>query len=222
MKKRRTTEWTFMRVNIFVIAVASAVLLVGSVIFSNLPLGGHLYTVAIPGKPSPFFGGFRPENRTRIVAESYAELKDEPIYFSLAVPPFFQSAIIRMEYLNLGQPIIELGARTSLDEWTYALQPIEADIDALDGLSVRKSFLDELVMISTPRPTSDGWMTSETSFDFSTLAVDTHGDVQMIVSLPGMKITDAPVLVRNIQIEYVRPPLTLPYLVNVLRKRLSL
>lgn len=222
MKKRHKTKWSFLRINIFIITLAGAGFVVGHVIFSNLPLSGSLSTLAIPGEPSPFFGGFRPESRIVVVKSEYAELKEEPIYFGMAVPPFFRSAIVRMEYRNLGQPVIELGARSSLDEWVFVLKPIEADINNLDGLPLRDSFFTELAETSKPKQTTDGWSISETQFDFGPLAVDAHGDLQMVVSLPGIKTHKGSVMIRNIQIEYLRPALTLDYLVEMFRKRITL
>jgi len=222
MRRNKPTEWPVSRIVVFGLVAASALLLVGRIVFLNLPPDGRLDVVATPGKPSPFFGGFRPEDRVVVVPDAYAELKDEPIYFSMAVPPFFRTATVRMEYRNLGQPVIELGARSSLDEWAFMLKPIEADTSALDGLVLRDTFLDELARTEPPGTTSDGWSVSETTFDLGPLAVDAKGDLQMVVSLPGAKTHDAPVLVRRIEIDYGRPPLTLDAVTAALRKRITL
>lgn len=221
-KTKTRSEWPPVRALVLILAIGAALTLVGGIVFRNLPPDGILRVFATPGEPSPFFGGFRPENRTGIETGQYARLIDEPIYFSLAVPPFFRGATVRMEYRNLGQPVIELGARSSHEDWAFQLKPIEADTSRLSGLELRDSFLDELAATPAPKETSDGWKVSETTFDFGPLAVDGHGDLQMIVSLPGMKTFDAPVLVRSVQVEYHRPALTLDHVIETLRRRIAL
>lgn len=222
MGRKSDRTWPPIRIAVLVLAIASGLTLIGSVVFRNLPPDGRLTVFAVPGEPSAFFGGFRPENRVEVVKGEYAELKDEPIYFSMAVPPFFRKATVRMEYLNQGQPVIELGARSSHDEWSFQLKPIEADTTRLGGLELRETFHSELAATPSPGMTSDGWKVSETTFDLGPLAVDGKGDLQMIVSMPGMKVTDAPVLIRNLRIQYERPPLTLEHLVEAIRRRADL
>jgi len=222
MWKTKSTDWPLARIIVFGSALFLAVALVGSVIAANIPPDGRLRVIAVPGVPSPFFGGFRPESRVVTLPNVHAELKDEPIYFSLAALPFFRRVVVRMEYRNLGQPVMELGARTSPGVWSFILKPIEADGDSLDGIALRESFLSELAATPPPKRTEDGWSISETAFDMSALAVDRGGDVQMIISLPGMKSVKAPILIRKVEIEYIRPPLTLNFLLEALRKRLIL
>lgn len=174
----------------------AATLVIG-IALKNLPPDGQLATTAFPGEPSAFFAGFRPEQRVSVIPDAYAVLEDEPIYFAMAAPPFFHRATVRLEYLNEGQPKVELGGRASLDEWRFELKPLET--------------------VGSDRE----WLAGEASFDLGALAVDRRGEVQMVVSMPDMqKGNYAPVKVRRIDILYEREPVTPTSIIEAIRKRL--
>jgi len=182
---------------LLVVWVALGAALVFSIVFRNLPLDGRLSVVAEPGKPSAFFGGFRPEQRVSVIPDAFAVLEDEPIYFAMAAPPFFRRATVRLEYLNEGQPKVELGGRSSLSEWQFDLRPLET--------------------VATERE----WQTGEAVFDLGPLAVDGRGEIQMVVSMPDMQKGNAsPVKVRRVEILYEREPFSFSSVFEAVRQRL--
>ncbi len=121
----------FLRVAWIVLGAALVIWVVGK----NLPISGRL-TVRMPaGEPSGFIGGLTPGDRVTIADENgrrYFSLTDEPAYFRLAAPRFFRQAVVRLHYRHDGEPLIELGARTSRERWQFDLRPVDAAI--LDGL----------------------------------------------------------------------------------------
>lgn len=101
----------------------------------NLPADGRLIIRARAGQPSGFAGGLTPTDRARVVGEPGAfltEVVSEPAYFHLARPRLYPKVKVRLRFRNEGQPLIELGGRTSLRAWDFALKPLDAPM--LDGL----------------------------------------------------------------------------------------
>lgn len=176
--------------------------LVLGVVLSNLPPDGTLNAEAFPGEPSAFVGGLRPTERVKLVdsgAGLHFVVQDEPAYFQLYVPRFFRRAVLRIEYLNEGQPELALGGRADPDEWRFDLKPLE-----------------------TVAEHEGGWTTGEASFDLGALARDARGEVQMVLSIPGMKEGNpAPVRVRRIAAAYERPPLALRSILDALSRKFS-
>lgn len=105
--------------------------------WKNLPPSGHLSAVGRTGEPSGFFGGFTPLDRAVPTQENgvwTSDMVDEPVYFNLAAPRFFDTMRVRLRYKYEGmdQPYLALGARTDPTAWAFDLKPI--DLPMLDSL----------------------------------------------------------------------------------------
>lgn len=105
------------------------------VVAKNLPADGRLVARASAGQPSGFVGGLTPTDRARVAGEPgalFTEVVSEPAYFHLARPRLYPEVKVRLRFRNEGQPLIELGGRTSLEAWGFDLKPLDAPM--LDGL----------------------------------------------------------------------------------------
>ncbi len=148
----------FLRKALAVLWIGLGMALTGWIVFSNVPPSGLLKESATAGALSAFIGIPRPVERVKIVAsaaEPYYEVLGEPLYFQLAAPRFFPRAKVRLEFQNSGQPVIELGARSSADQWRFDLHPIDAPVLDNLGWSARQDG-DLLVYERTPTSRSAG------------------------------------------------------------------
>lgn len=129
------TQLAFLRSFLRLIWTALGLWLLAWLAFQNLPPSGWLTVRVHAGEPSGFIGGFTPSDRAGVIQEEgrlMTRVTGEPAYFPLATPRFFKTAAVRVRYRNDRQPIIEIGPRTSLKDWTFDLKPLEAGL--LDGL----------------------------------------------------------------------------------------
>lgn len=107
------------------------------IVAGNFPPDGRLVARVGAAQPSGFVGGITPTDRARVVGEpgSYlTEVISEPAYFQLARPRLYPKAKLRLRFRNEGQPIVELGGRTSLEAWGFDLRPLDAPL--LDRLAL--------------------------------------------------------------------------------------
>lgn len=92
---------------------------------------GKLEVVYDFKKDSPFISSFHPEARVEDIEKNisrnfyYQRIKEEPVYFEVKTPRYFQKATVTLEYQNPEQPIFELGIQKSKDEWDFLLRPLE-------------------------------------------------------------------------------------------------
>lgn len=109
--------------------------LIGWIAARNLPADGRLVARVRAAEPSGFVGGLTPTDRAKIIEGGdghFTEVVDEPAYFHIARPRLYPKVTVRMRFRNEGQPLVELGGRTSLDAWGFDLKPLDAPM--LDGL----------------------------------------------------------------------------------------
>ncbi len=111
------------------------------IFWRNFPLTGVLSAQARTAEPNGFIGGFTPQDRAKPVQENgvwYSDIVDEPVYFNLAAPRFYDTVRVQLRYKEEKQPYIALGARTDLDQWQFDLKPL--DLPLLDdaGWSARQ------------------------------------------------------------------------------------
>jgi len=109
--------------------------------WKNLPPSGRLSATGRTGEPSGFFGGFTPLDRAVPVQEGglwYSDLVDEPVYFNLAAPRFFDTMRVRLRYKEEGQPYLAIGARTDPTAWAFDLKPIDLPMLDASGWSARQ------------------------------------------------------------------------------------
>lgn len=112
--------------------VAGALLL-GWIVWRNLPPSGVVQATARTAEPNGFIGGFTPLDRAKPVEERgvwYSDVVNEPVYFHVATPRLYERVHVRLRYKLEGQPYVALGARTDLAEWNFDLKPI--DLPVLD------------------------------------------------------------------------------------------
>ncbi len=118
-----------------------AIALIGWIALRNVPPSGVLRAHAEAGESSAFVGIPAPHERVTINREGpfpYYEITQEPVYFPLAAPRFFHRAQVRLEFQDEGHPVVEIGGRTSKDEWKFDLRPLSAQMLDDLGWTVRK------------------------------------------------------------------------------------
>ena len=76
-------------------------------------------------KPSFFIGKLTPEERLEMKS-GLAEIKGDPVYFSLRTPKKFNRAAITVKFKNTtAYPVMELGLLNDKIAWNYDLKPLE-------------------------------------------------------------------------------------------------
>ncbi|MDP2736263.1 MAG: hypothetical protein Q8O59_00555 [bacterium] len=85
-------------------------------------------------RPNYFIGKLAPAERVKI-NETEAEIKGDPIYFSLKTPRRFEQAKVTVKFKNTTDfPIMEIGLLNNKDAWSYDLKPLQNKI--IDQLSL--------------------------------------------------------------------------------------
>lgn len=129
------TERDFLRNGLRVAWWLGAAFLISWIVVKNLPPGGVLHASARPGEPNGFIGGLQPTDRVALTRSgdgaSY-EIKDEPVYLTLAAPRLYRSARVTLTFADEGQPLVEMGGRLHPERWEYDLRTLDAPM--LDGL----------------------------------------------------------------------------------------
>ncbi|WKZ29590.1 MAG: hypothetical protein QY323_02565 [Patescibacteria group bacterium] len=108
-------------------------LLLGWIIWRNVPPSGVVRATARTAEPNGFIEGFTPLDRARPVQERgawYSDVVNEPVYFHVAAPRLYDRVRVRLRYKLDGQPYVGLGARTDLATWSFDVKPI--DVPMLD------------------------------------------------------------------------------------------
>ena len=76
-------------------------------------------------KASYFIGKLSPEERVKI-SQGSAEIKGDPVYFSLTTPRRFEKARVTVKFQNKTDfPVVELGLLNDKIAWGYDLKPLE-------------------------------------------------------------------------------------------------
>ncbi|MDO8668028.1 MAG: hypothetical protein Q7K35_02930 [bacterium] len=79
-------------------------------------------------KPSFFIGKLSPAERVEI-SQAGAEVKGDPIYFSLRPPRRFEQASVTIKFKNTTDfPILEIGLLNDKISWSYDLKPLQNKI----------------------------------------------------------------------------------------------
>ncbi|MBU0649502.1 hypothetical protein KJ627_02050 [Patescibacteria group bacterium] len=85
-------------------------------------------------RPNYFIGKLAPEERVKI-NKTEAEIKGDPVYFSLKTPRRFEQAKVTVRFKNTTDfPIMEIGLLNNKDAWSYDLKPLQNKI--IDQLSL--------------------------------------------------------------------------------------
>lgn len=85
---------------------------------------------------------------------------------------------------------------------------------------LKKASYDTIVArYSPPIVEADGWRTAEAEYDLRTLAAS-QGRVQMVFSAPAIKQVGGRIRVDRVDVEYLRPPLTLKALIDLIKSKL--
>jgi len=84
-------------------------------------------------KPNFFIGKLTPAERVEI-GQASAEIKGDPVYFSLTTPRRFEKASVTVKFKNTTDfPVMELGVLNDKVAWNYDLKPLQNKI--IDQLS---------------------------------------------------------------------------------------
>lgn len=86
--------------------------------------------------------------------ESYQRVSNEPVYFNVALPKFFDKqmftrAKITLTYQNNRHPLVELGLRknyTNLNLWSYEMKPIQNRL--IDEFEGAKTEINDKIILS--------------------------------------------------------------------------
>lgn len=120
---------------------ALGLLLLGWIIWQNVPPGGVVRASGRTGEPNGFIGGFTPLDRAKPVEENsawYSDVVNEPVYFSVAAPRLYERVRVRLRYKLDGQPYVAMGARTDLKQWSFDVKPIDMPILDASGWNARQ------------------------------------------------------------------------------------
>ncbi len=75
---------------------------------------------------SPVISRFFPANRLAQAGVEGQQILAEPVYFSLRYPQDYQQAVVKMDYSNSGQSLVQLGLQVANEgDWQYELHPLE-------------------------------------------------------------------------------------------------
>jgi len=110
-----------------------AIILGFFIYFKIAPSGAisYLYNFS---RPSYFIGKLTPAERVKI-NKTDAEIKGDPVYFSLTTPRRFEQAKVTVKFKNTTDfPIMEIGLLNNKDSWSYDLKPLQNKI--IDQLSL--------------------------------------------------------------------------------------
>ena len=148
------TEWLLLRRAFRLAGFVLAAGLIGWIVWRNLPSDGMVTASAHTAEANGFIGGFTPLDRAKPVQENgawYSDVVSEPVYFHLAAPRLYGTMRVRLRYQEEGQPLIGLGARTSLDAWQFDVKPIDAPFLEMSGWPARQ---DGALRVYERKPTA--------------------------------------------------------------------
>lgn len=108
------------------------VILLGWLINNHFAPFGYLEIDNDLSNRSPLISSLYPSERVSTIETkhglSFQELKSGVVYFDVSMPRIFSEAVVLVVFQNESQPLFELGALKSSDEWVFEMKPLEAQL----------------------------------------------------------------------------------------------
>ncbi|HCC22267.1 TPA: hypothetical protein DEP86_02600, partial [Candidatus Uhrbacteria bacterium] len=115
----------------------AAVVVVGAifvhVVFTAASPNGYLTVTTDLKSPSAFISDPKPMDRLYLDEGSPFRLIGSPVYLDLKPPSPFETVTVRAEYINHGQPLVEIGALSNRLDGQYDMRSVENRL--VDSLS---------------------------------------------------------------------------------------
>ena len=113
------------------------IILLGWLIDKHFAPFGYLEIDNDLNNRSPLISSLYPAERVSAIktdhGPSFQELKSGVVYFDVSMPRIFSEAVVSVLFQNESQPLFELGALKSSDEWVFEMKPLEAQL--IDGVN---------------------------------------------------------------------------------------
>jgi len=109
--------------------IGVAISLVVWLLANDLVMSGKLVAVYDFNQLSPFITTLRPQSRVEEPVEYklgqfYQQIIEEPVYFDVRLPRYFDQAKVSLIFKNLDQSIFELGILADYQNWIFDLKPV--------------------------------------------------------------------------------------------------
>ncbi len=117
---------TFFKIRVFLWLILG--IIISWFVYMKIVPSGSISYIYNFSRPSYFIGKLAPEERV-ITKETGAEIKGDPIYFSLKPSRRFEHAKVTIKFKNNTTfPIMEIGLLNNKNSWSYDLKPLQNKI----------------------------------------------------------------------------------------------